>query len=288
MTSITVAIPFYINSSFVDLKNCIKSINDQYQKPQEIIIVVNGRKISTKEKNKINYSLKALIENIKLKIFYLEKSSISKALNLCISKSNCEWICRMDADDKMLSNRISSFNNWLSKNKKNNLWIFYSQIITLEDGKLGGIWKTCSPRFLNIQLSITNPILHVSVFFKKEIVKQIGCYRDMPKVEDYDLWLRLYKYANQRKNKEAFIRCNLPLVAYNIDLKDSKESMSFRSINFKTNYQIRNLNLMPFPILTVILCIPINIFCKIKQCFRPISYKVFKVLRFRYKLIKKN
>ena len=60
------------------------------------------------EKNKINYSLKALIENIKLRIFYLEKSSISKALNLCISKSNCEWICRMDADDKMLSNRISS------------------------------------------------------------------------------------------------------------------------------------------------------------------------------------
>ena len=194
----------------------------------------------------------------------------------------------MDADDKMLSNRISSFNNWVSKNKKNNLWIFYSQIITLEDGKLGGIWKTCRPRFLNIQLSITNPILHVSVFFKKDIVKQIGCYRDIPKVEDYDLWLRLYKYANQRKNKEAFIRYNLPLVAYNIDLKDSKESMSFRSINFKTKYQIRNLNLMPFPILTVILCIPINIFCRIKQFFRPISYKVFKVLRFRYKLIKKN
>ena len=86
---------------------------------------------------------------------------------------------------------------------KNNLWIFYSQIITLEDGKLGGIWKTCSPRFLNIQLSITNPILHVSVFFKKDIIKQIGCYRDIPKVEDYDLWLRLFKYANQRKNKEA-------------------------------------------------------------------------------------
>ena len=50
----------------------------------------------------------------------------------------------------------------------------------------------------------------MSVFFlKKDIIKQIGCYRDIPKVEDYDLWLRLFKYANQRKNKEAFTRYNL-------------------------------------------------------------------------------
>ena len=288
MTSITVAIPLYYKTEWDELRNCLISINNQIIKPNEIVITVNGFEEELIDKKKYQDFVNGIVENIEVKVFYLKKASISKALNECIAKSNCEWICRMDADDKMLSNRISSFNNWVSKNKKNNLWIFYSQIITLEDGKLGGIWKTCSPRFLNIQLSITNPILHVSVFFKKDIVKQIGCYRDIPKVEDYDLWLRLYKYANQRKNKEAFIRYNLPLVAYNIDLKDSKESMSFRSINFKTKYQIRNLNLMPFPILTVILCIPINIFCKIKQFFRPISYKVFKVLRFRYKLIKKN
>ena len=202
MTSITVAIPLYYKTEWDELRNCLISINNQIIKPNEIVITVNGFEEELIDKKKYQDFVNGIVENIEVKVFYLKKASISKALNECIAKSNCEWICRMDADDKMLSNRISSFNNWVSKNKKNNLWIFYSQIITLEDGKLGGIWKTCSPRFLNIQLSITNPILHVSVFFKKDIVKQIGCYRDIPKVEDYDLWLRLYKYANQRKNKE--------------------------------------------------------------------------------------
>ena len=55
-----------------------------------------------------------------------------------------------------------------------------------------------------MQLSIKNPIHHVSVFFKKNIIQEIGCYRNIPKVEDYDLWLRLYRYSKFRNNRDAF------------------------------------------------------------------------------------
>ena len=78
----------------------------------------------------------------------------------------------MDADDRMMPNRIKSFVKCLDKNKFNDLWLFYSEVFTLENGKLGGIWKTCKPSYLKMQLSIKNPIHHVSVFFKRTSFKR--------------------------------------------------------------------------------------------------------------------
>lgn len=283
MTSITVAIPFHVNSPLEELENCLLSINQQILKPEEIIIVVNGRKLNLTEKNKLLLFVERIVNKIEVKIFYLEKASIAEALNECIAKSNCEWICRLDADDMMMPNRIYSFIEFINNNESNDLWLFYSQVFTLENGKLGGIWKTCKPSYLKFQLSIKNPIHHVSVFFKKKIIQEIGCYRNIPKVEDYDLWLRLYRYSEFKNNRNAFFRFNKPLVAYNIDLRDIKESLSYRSINTKTIYQIKNLDLIPYPILTVLSLLPVNLFSKIKQFLRPITYRLLQILRFKFK-----
>ena len=151
---------------------------------------------------------------------------------------------------------------------------FYSQVITLEKENFGGIWKTCHPYFLGFQLSIKNPILHTSVFFKKSVVLDLGGYRDYRRVEDYDLWLRLFKLAKETKNKEAFLRINKPLVAYSIDLSDAKESLSLQSIDAKSIYQKDHLNLMPFPLITLIFLIPLNLLSKIRQISRPYSYRI--------------
>lgn len=276
MTSITVAIPFYYKSPLNDLRNCLLSINDQTIKPNEIIITINGyKKQGAIDKIKFEQFIKAIIKDIQVKVYFLEKPSVALALNKCIRESKFCWICRIDADDKMLPNRIELFYKYLSNFKSNHSWVIYSQVKTLEKGKIGGIWKTCHPRFLGFQLSLKNPIHHVSVFFKKEIIIDLGGYRDFKKVEDYDLWLRVYKYSRKVKNKNAFARINKPLVAYSIDLKKAKETLSFKSIDKKTLYQKNNLNLMPYWIVTLLLCLPVNIFSKIRHLLRPYSYKIF-------------
>ena len=285
MTSITVAIPLYYKTEWDELRNCLISINNQIIKPNEIVITVNGFEEGLIDKNKFQDFVNGIVENIEVKVFYLKKASISKALNECIAKSNCEWICRIDADDRMMPNRIKSFVKCLDEKKFNDLWLFYSEVFTLENGKLGGIWKTCKPSYLKMQLSIKNPIHHVSVFFKKNIIQEIGCYRNIPKVEDYDLWLRLYRYSKFRNNRDAFFRFNKPLVAYNIDLRDIKESLSYKSIDTKTIYQMKNLDLMPYPILTLLSLFPVNLFSKIRQFLRPITYRLFQKLRFKFKII---
>jgi hypothetical protein len=40
-------------------------------------------------------------------------------------------------------------------------------------------------------LFVESPFVHPSVMFRKEVVAQVGGYRDMGWAEDYDLWLRL-------------------------------------------------------------------------------------------------
>ena len=137
MTTITVAIPLYYKTEWDELRNCLISINNQIIKPNELVITVNGFEEELIDKNKFQDFVNGIIENIEVKVFYLKKASISKALNECIAKSNCEWICRMDADDRMMPNRIKSFVKCLDKNKFNDLWLFYSEVFTLENGKLG-------------------------------------------------------------------------------------------------------------------------------------------------------
>ncbi len=282
MTSISIAIPFYYKSSLNDLRRCMLSINDQNIKPNEIIITINGYKKEVINKKKFERFLSMLTKDIPVYIYFLEQASVALALNKCINESKSEWICRIDVDDKMLPNRIEIFHKYKNNLKDKNVWLFYSPVLTLEKGKIGGLWKTCHPTLLGLQLSILNPIHHVSVIFKKKIIEDLNGYRDFKKVEDYDLWLRVYKYSRKVKNRNAFIRINIPSVAYSIDLNKGKETLSFESINKKTLYQKDNLSLMPFRLFTLLLFLPTNIFAKIKQILRPYSYKFFNFMRNKF------
>jgi len=278
MTSITVAIPFYYKSPLNDLRNCLLSIKEQTIKPNEIIITINGYKEKVIDKKNFEIFIRDIIKDIQVEIYFLKNASVALALNKCIKESKFDWICRIDADDKMLPKRIEIFCKYIGYPRNKDSWIFYSQVMTLEKGMIGGIWKTCHPIFLGFQLSIKNPIHHVSVFFKKEIILALGGYRDFKKIEDYDLWLRLYKYARKLKKRNAFVRINKPLVAYSIDLNEDKETLSFSSINKKTSYQKNHLYLMPYSIVTFILYLPVNILSKIKQILRPYSYRLLNFI----------
>ena len=104
---ISVLMPVYNGSRF--LHYSIKSILNQTYKDFEFIIISDG---STDNSEKIILSFK----DERIKDFKCEHKGISNTLNFGLSKSSCDIIARMDADDISVPNRFEEQLNFLSHN----------------------------------------------------------------------------------------------------------------------------------------------------------------------------
>lgn len=98
MIDVSVIIPVYNGEEYV--KECIDSVLSQDTKySYEILICDDGSIDNT-------YRIITSYETNKIKIFRKQHSGIVDALNLLLDNAKGRYIMRMDADDRMVSNRI--------------------------------------------------------------------------------------------------------------------------------------------------------------------------------------
>lgn len=174
---ITILIPIYNGIEF--LKECLDTVQYQTYKNWEIIIGINGFK-----ENSDTYKFAKTFENEKIKVydFHTIKGK-SNTLNEMIKYSKYSWISILDVDDKWLPKKLESqiefFNNYdvIGTQCK-----YFGNLNLTPKIPLKDISKF---NFLNV-----NPIINSSVIIKKEL-----CFWDskFDGVEDYDLWLKLWK-----------------------------------------------------------------------------------------------
>lgn len=186
------------NPAFFDLS--LKSnLDDQTRKPDEFILVCDGPlnpgldKVITKYQEKYPDTLK---------VYRTEKNQgLGKALNYGVSKCKYDIVLRSDSDDvcakerfekqvyfmeshpdiSVCSSHIEEFDSdWHHPDKKKTL------PLTNED-----LYKMAKFR---------NPINHMAVAFRKKAILNVGSYRHILYIEDYELWVRVlingYKLAN--------------------------------------------------------------------------------------------
>lgn len=174
---ITILIPIYNGIEF--LKECLETVQYQTYKNWEIIIGINGFK-----ENSDTYKFAKTFENEKIKVydFHTIKGK-SNTLNEMIKYSKYSWISILDVDDKWLPKKLESQIEFL-----NNYDVigtqckYFGDLNLIPNIPLNDISKF---NFLNV-----NPIINSSVIIKKEL-----CFWDskFDGVEDYDLWLKLWK-----------------------------------------------------------------------------------------------
>lgn len=173
---ITILIPIYNGIEF--LKECLDTIQYQTYKNWEIIIGINGFKENSDE-----YKFAKTFENEKIKVFdfYLIKGK-SNTLNEMIKYSNYNWISLLDVDDKWLPKKLESQIEFL-----NDYDVIGTQCKYFGDSNL--IPKIPIKDISNFNFLSVNPIINSSVLIKKEL-----CFWDPDNfLEDYDLWLKLWK-----------------------------------------------------------------------------------------------
>jgi amylovoran biosynthesis glycosyltransferase AmsE len=109
-------------------------------------------------------------------------------LNYGLKKINTPWVIRADGDDINHKDRFKILSNYF---EKYDLIGSYVDEVD-ENNKLQRIKKVpIIKKNILKYAKFRNPFNHMSVAFKSEIIKKVGCYPCIYLKEDYALWAKL-------------------------------------------------------------------------------------------------
>ncbi len=166
------------------LERALRSVVNQTFPPDEIIVVDNGSTDDTKNMIKDNF------QNIKY--YFLSDKGVSKARNLGIKNSNCEWVSFLDSDDEWHPKKLEKQINLIKTNSKckfihsNEIWYRNGKNLNQlkkHKKKGGNIFKNC------LKMCCISPS---SVIINKNLFSNYGLFDESFQVcEDYEMWLRM-------------------------------------------------------------------------------------------------
>tara|TARA_B110001450_G_C17620365_1_gene480941 strand:- start:760 stop:1539 length:780 start_codon:yes stop_codon:yes gene_type:complete len=202
------------------LKETLDSILNQTYVDFELIVVDNNS----------NYDFFKLIESFKdsrIKAYQNDNNGIiATNRNFGIKKAKGEYIAFCDDDDIWLHNKLELQIDRILKNKSD---FISSNVLLFNSHTENIISKTNFILPLNFNAFIKlNHVNTSTVITKKTTLLNFDESKDLVTIEDYSLWLKLYK------NSYKFDFINEPLVYYR--LSDNNASLK--------NYSIKHIRLM--------------------------------------------
>jgi glycosyltransferase involved in cell wall biosynthesis len=125
------------------------------------------------------------------------------AMNLGLEYARSDIVARMDADDVMYPNRLSTQYTYLQTHQDTELLASQVRLFPEEeisDGMREYMrWQNAclSHEQITNDLYIESPFAHPSIMYRKPTIQQLGGYREGLFPEDYDLWLRMYQEGHR-------------------------------------------------------------------------------------------
>lgn len=200
MITISVLMCVYEKDEDIPFVQAIDSLIKNKKYIDNTIIIINGP-ISKIKSSKINKATKSL-KIIKLKL--KRNIGISKALNLGLKKVSTDWIARFDSDDICIKDRFENIKKTIldNKNEYDVIGTYIEEFNIKSNSKI--IRKVpLKNSHIKKQLLFSNPMNHVSVFFKSSLIKEFNEKDFYPLIdgfEDYALWVKLIFYGKKFKN----------------------------------------------------------------------------------------
>jgi glycosyltransferase involved in cell wall biosynthesis len=193
---ISILMPIYNEIEFID--ESVKSILNQTFNKWELIIGINGHN----KNSEVFYIAKKYEEQdtekrIKVLDLYTIKGK-SNTLNELIKYCSYDYIALLDVDDIWMHNKLEI------QSKLLNIYdVIGSNCVYF--GNLEGIIPSIPEgEVLNYNIQYCNPIINSSAIIHKSLCYWNSIYDG---VEDYDLWIRLYKSGHKFYNfKEVLVK----------------------------------------------------------------------------------
>lgn len=179
----------------------VASIRAQSRDDWELVVVDDGSRDAT-----ARCLEEAAGGDSRVRILRQGREGIVAALNAGIEAARSPWIARMDADDISRPQRLERQLAFAGTYPDLALVGSLVEVIprdALTDGMRHYIdWlnQVVTPGDVHRDLFVESPFAHPSVLVRRDVVLEVGGYRDGPFPEDYDLWLRLHS-AGHRMGK---------------------------------------------------------------------------------------
>lgn len=195
------------------LPETLASIEAQTYKNWEVLVWDNGSTDGTLEE------LEKWIPNrLPGRVFIGEPHGVGGSLKRLVEECKTELCARIDADDINLPERLAEQVKFLTEHQE--IAVVGSQMYYIDEkGNLSEYTYHVPLQHNDIVCTMlsSNCVAHPSVLFRRSAILEVGNYKELPNIEDYDLWMRVatnFKLANIDK----------PLVKYRRHAKSATQS----------------------------------------------------------------
>jgi glycosyltransferase involved in cell wall biosynthesis len=186
----------YIKEKPNYFNEAMESLYFQSVLPDQIVIVQDGPVSLELIEVLNNWREKLPITDVILK----ENVGLGKALNVGLSYCLHELVARVDTDDINLPDRFKTQLDAFKNNKS--LVLHGTQIseFSVNKNESTSIRRVPESNLIKSNIFFKNPFNHMSVMFKKSCVQSVGGYEHLPYMEDYYLWMKLFKRGFEMDN----------------------------------------------------------------------------------------
>lgn len=150
---------------------------------------------------------------------------LNKTLNRCLSAATGEYIARMDGDDTCMPDRFEKQVRFLDSQSEYDI-VSSPMVFFDENGEWGRNRKKEYPTAEDVVAG--SPICHAPVMMRKACLDMVGGYSEDERtlrVEDVDLWIRLYA--------AGYRCCNLQEPLYR--MRNDQDAMNRRKYKYRIN-----------------------------------------------------
>ena len=216
---ISVLMAIYNCSSTLDeAVNCI--INQTYGN-WELILYDDCSSDDTYER-----ALKLAKKDSRIKVFRNKKNlTLAPTLNNCLKKANGVYTARMDGDDICALDRFEKEVSFLNSHTEYAV-VSCNMSLFDNDGVYREIKYLAEPEAKDFIFA--NQVCHAGCMMRKDVLQQLGGYDtslDVVRIEDYDLWVRLYKAGYKAYNIQEAL----------YSMRDDRNANKRRKFRFRIN-----------------------------------------------------
>ena len=252
------------------LRIAIDSMLNQTIKTNDFVIVEDGP--LTKELEDVILEYKKKYNNIFQVIKLEENQGLGPALAIGVNKCQNELIARMDADDYSIPERIEKEMKIIEEKNVDMVGSYIAEFT--DDIENVQAYRELPIEHKNIinYSKKRNPFGHPSMIIKKSKVLEAGNYRKYHLVEDYDMWIRMFKVNATAYNIPevlVYMRISKDFYRRRGGIKYLKSILRFKKEQYKTGYY-KTQDFFASSITSCIVCLMPNL-------LREIIYK--KMLR---------
>ncbi|GEN95257.1 glycosyltransferase [Pediococcus ethanolidurans] len=233
----------YFKEKPKNLKISLESIIKQKLLPSEMVVIEDGTFNEKLKKVLIEFQRACEKLHISFKIInHKVNKGLGKSLNEGLKYCSNNYVARFDSDDINLPDRMEKTMKVFQYNGK--LSVVGSNVQEF-GGNRGHIEKRVpltSSKIMKLS-KFRNPMNHMSVTFKKNIVESVGGYEDVPYFEDYYLWLKMLKGGYVFKN----ISQSLVLVRVDENFYSRRGGIQYAKKELKFQVKIFKMGYISFP-----------------------------------------